>query len=196
MIENLRYDANNNGTWEYNNDISNVAEYGRLYDWQTAQNSRLQVYMDLPKTVNGRTRIMKKFGELPSIQDVKDLLETTQNVGHLPSTGTDLYGGEMAFDLYYDAFVAGIAETNDHADAYHSLAGWRDNLDVVPNNPEFNNINQRGEFWLRDSPVSGHHYPLSITYTDTPVTYFMNAYINVACADRYGFAVRYVFYPW
>lgn len=35
MAENLAYDAGD-GCWAYNNDESNVATYGRLYDWGTA----------------------------------------------------------------------------------------------------------------------------------------------------------------
>ncbi|MGD0710869.1 MAG: fibrobacter succinogenes major paralogous domain-containing protein [Bacteroidales bacterium] len=35
MAENLAYDANK-GCWAYNNDITNVAKYGFLYNWETA----------------------------------------------------------------------------------------------------------------------------------------------------------------
>jgi len=196
MIENLRYDPNNNGSWVYDNNSANVQKYGRLYDWQTASASGSMIYMRLPRTHRGQTRLVNSYGKLPSIQDIKDLLETTQNIGHLPTNGTDVNGGEEAWDYYYDAFVAGIELNPNYSAAYHSLAGWRDNLDVVPNNQEFNHINQKGQFWLSEgNGVSQDaHYPLSITHTDTPTTYLMTAYINAACADRYGFAVRYVFY--
>lgn len=36
MVENLAYKANS-GCWAYNNDVTNVAKYGYLYDWETAK---------------------------------------------------------------------------------------------------------------------------------------------------------------
>ncbi len=199
MIENLRYNPNNNGSWAYDNNQSNVSVYGRLYDWQTANNLKSKIYMRLPKVINQTTVPMKRFGQLPTIQDIKDLLETTRNIGHLPSNGTSVYGGENACKYYYDAFLFGLEEAYFSSDGYHSLAGWRDNLDVSPTNNEFNHINETGVFWLRESSsVAGDkfHFPLRISHTETSTTYLMNAYINVECANRFGFAVRYVFYPW
>lgn len=37
MAENLAYKTDN-GSWSYNNDISNVEKYGYLYDWETSLN--------------------------------------------------------------------------------------------------------------------------------------------------------------
>ncbi len=195
MIENLRYNPNNNGSWVYGNNPSNVSVYGRLYDWNTAYNLRNRIYMPLPKRKGNRVRIINRFGQLPTIQDINDLLETS-HVGHLPSNGTDIFGDENTWDYYFDAFVAGLDETNNIADAYHTLSGWRDNLDVVPNNTEFNDINKEVKFWLRNRAGNDNnfHYPLSIdSYC---ADHLIVAYINVACANRFGYAVRYVFYPW
>jgi uncharacterized protein (TIGR02145 family) len=37
MTENLAYKPNSGNYWAYNNDQSNVAKYGYLYDWQTSK---------------------------------------------------------------------------------------------------------------------------------------------------------------
>jgi uncharacterized protein (TIGR02145 family) len=199
MIENLHINPNTNGSWVYNNDNANIQEYGRLYDWTNADNLKQQVYMQLPMINSATGQIIKNVnvaGSLPTFDDLKDLLEVSY-IGNLPSNGTDIFDVyNNGWYWYYDAFLAGIEDQQmDYTSAYHSLGGWRDNLDVVPNNQEFNNINQLGVFWTSVASTSGNHYPLRISYNETPTTYYFSSYINVGCANRYGFSVRYVFYP-
>jgi uncharacterized protein (TIGR02145 family) len=198
MIENLRYNPNSNGSWVYDNNPSNALVYGRLYNWQAAYDLKSKVYMQLPKTVNGVTRVLNRYAALPSIQDIKDILETTQNISNLPETGTDIEGGENVWNYYYDAFVSGLALTADSTIANRTLGGLRDNVDVAPTNMEFRMINKIGKFWLNESsnPEGTSHYPLSVeNFYQNRANYYM-AYINVAHDNRYGLSVRYVFYPW
>lgn len=188
MLENLRYAASN--SWAYNNDGTLVSQYGRLYTWQAAYDSRTQVYMRFPKTINGVTRYVIKTGNLPSIADIADLLELS-GVPSMPNSTTTFNGNTNAWDCYYDVFVSGKKETTiNFADANHTLAGWLNNTSY--SRPlDFDEINQYGMYWTSEASSAGFHYPFQIQSSATSYSSF----INVGYANTYGFSVRYVFYP-
>jgi len=188
MVENLR--ANVTSSWAYQNNSNNVNVYGRLYTWQAAYNYRNNVVMRLPKysATTGlpiTTATYPVGGKLPSFDDIRDLLRVS-SLGNLPSNRTSFWDSDA-----YNNFVFGLSEKWDVADAFHSLSGWRDNMQVVPGNQEFNDLNYRGRFWTNELAATSAHYPLEVR-DDTQEWV---AYINAGHADTYAFAVRYVFYP-
>ena len=72
MAENLSYKPSNGNYWVYDNNSSNIATYGYLYDWQTALN------------------VCPSGWRLPSDDDWKELIDYIGDdaVGKLKGTGT------------------------------------------------------------------------------------------------------------
>ena len=78
MAENLKFNAKT-GSWAYNNDTANLAVYGRLYNWKTAQTScpkGWHVPSDkewgaLIKTLGGNDEAGLKMVEMDTIARVK-----------------------------------------------------------------------------------------------------------------------------
>lgn len=191
MIENLK--ANVPYSWAYQNNPSNEALYGRLYTWKAAYDYRNNVVMKLPKfDASGNpiaSRTYPAFGRLPSFTDIKDLL-TVDVIPVLPNGVNYIESNDV-----YNHFIFGTDETYENEAAYHSLAGWRDNLLLAPNNKEFNAINTWGRFWTNETsttlgPITTH-YPLEVK--DDIDSWC--AYINAGHSNDFAFAVRYVFYP-
>jgi uncharacterized protein (TIGR02145 family) len=105
MAENFAYKPEQGGFWAYNNDTNNVAIYGYLYDWETANN------------------IAPNGWHLPSKKEWKILrkslgsrLDITSNIRKIYKQMVDL--GESGFDaLFGGAYVIahqefiGVGET-------------------------------------------------------------------------------------
>lgn len=194
MIDNFKYNTGT-GSYIYGNNTANLETYGRLYKWTTANTNKTKIKMYLPVYNASGDSIGNSYvyGALPTFQQIRDLLETT-TIGNLPENGTspDYPLENGTFGMYYDAFLAGRGFANSGEDAYHSLAGWRDNMDVAPGNTEFNSINSWGRFWTNELAGTGFHYPLEIK----DETYNWTAYINAGHDDRFAFSVRYIFKPY
>ncbi len=192
MIENFKYNATD--SWSYGNNPSNDATYGRLYTWTAAYNNRNRVYMQIPRYSNTTLQPIpgttsNRPGNLPTFTEIKDLLET-EVIGNLPGNGTTIFDSP-SYMYYYDNFVFGIADNPDPVAAYHTLAGWRDNMELAPGNQEFNDLCVRGRFWTNELAVTGRHYPFEVgTEGDSWV-----GYVNAGHNDKFAFSVRYVFYP-
>lgn len=82
MAENLAYKADS-GCWAYNNDTSNVAKYGYLYDWRTAKEVCPSGW-HLPGDDEWTTLITFSGGELVAGSKLKEA-DTTN--WHGPDTG-------------------------------------------------------------------------------------------------------------
>jgi len=207
MIDNFKYlPTPSTGSYVYENNPSNVATYGRLYKWTTAYNNRTKIRMKLPKYVNGNVVLggnglpvlYSVGGKLPSIADIKDMLESTTMPAHSQS-GITVWGGDNAVHQYYDAFLAGREDKYyDETAAYPTLAGYRDNMEapgVPANHLEFGLKNIYGTYWLSDTEpgFTTAHYPLTITDNSNGMEW--NAYVNAMCDDGFGHSVRYIFEP-
>lgn len=197
MIDNFKYyPTNGTGSSIYQNNPSNLPIYGRLYTWDAANLNKSKIKMILPRIVNGVVGANYTiYGRLPRIDDLQDLFETTA-IGNLHENGVTpdapLYSNLTNPKLYYDAFLAGREDAaGDFTKAYPTLAGWRDNLPLIPGNTEYNDLTMSGTFWTNIAVGTDAHTPLSIANDE----YMWSAYLNCGCANGYGFSVRYVFEP-
>ena len=102
MAENLAYKPNNGNYWVYNNNISNLANFGYLYDWQTARNVCPKGW-HLPSD-DEWTELTNFVGNNPGIK-----LKAKSGWGH-NGNGSDAYG--------FSALPGGI---RDERGTFHSI---------------------------------------------------------------------------
>ncbi|MBQ3656619.1 MAG: hypothetical protein II956_07235 [Bacteroidales bacterium] len=194
MIDNLDIKYHR-GCWAYNNNENNVKKYGYLYNWATADILKNDVYMKLRDyRSNGKpTKITPHHGKLPSVEDIKDLLEVDYEVSwQNPRSVYDLCGWDM---FYYDAFLCGL-EQGTHADCDKTFAGER----YEQYNPQismgwYTDLNNRG-FYRMENKNNCFVLQRRIDY-HIQQDYPYEAYIHPSCnyTKEEGGSVRYVFEP-